>query len=196
MLSAALWTIWLGRNEIYFQDTAVDPITLIKLVKIRSFKWIVATVEINSDLELLWNVNPVGAYLLYSKHASKEGPNFWNVDYIGFVDGAWKKDVNNNIVAGIGGLLMNWQKQILFQFSGPTIANSPLEAELKALLFLHDKFLSSSLSGHIHYYTDSMLLYRAYCQAKAGNFSDDPPFDNGDWWTLIKNKKSKALLSL
>lgn len=64
VLSAALWTIWLGRNELYFQDIISDSSTLILLVKIRSFKWILAAGEINSELESLWNVNPVGAYLL------------------------------------------------------------------------------------------------------------------------------------
>lgn len=81
--------------------------------------------------------------------------------------------------------------QILFQFSRPTTANSPLEAKLKALLFLHDKFMSSPLTGFIHFYTDSMLLQRSFCQAKAGNFIDSYPFDNKEWWFLINNKKAR-----
>lgn len=96
------------------------------------------------------------------------------MDYIGFIDGSWKKDEYNNISAGMGGLIMNRKKQILFQFSGPTLASSPLEAEVKALLFLHDKFLSSSIVGFIHFYTDSMLIHRA----KSGNFSEAYPFDS------------------
>lgn len=71
------------------------------------------------------------------------------------------------------------------------MANSQLKAELKALLYLHDKFLSSPLTGFIHFYTDSMLLHRSFCQAKAGNFTDVYPFDSKEWWILINNKKAR-----
>lgn len=87
---------------------------------------------------------------------------------------------------------MNNARQILFQFSGPTVAASPLEAKLKALLFLHDKFMDIPLNkGFIHLYTDFMMLHRAFCQEKAGNFIDSYPFDNREWRGLINNKKAR-----
>lgn len=74
VLSAVLWTIQLGRNELHFQSISTDIHTLILLVKIRSFKWIMASGDISSELETLWNVNPMGAFLLHSKHVTIEGP--------------------------------------------------------------------------------------------------------------------------
>lgn len=88
VLSAALWTIWLGRNELYFQSIKTDIHTLIFLVKSRSFKWILASGDISTELETLRNVNPVGAFLLHSKQATIEAPLWWNVEYVGFSKGA------------------------------------------------------------------------------------------------------------
>lgn len=45
--------------------------------------------------------------------------------------------------------------------------------------------------GFIHFYTDSMMLHRAFCQVKAGNFIDSYPFDNKEWWSLINNKNAR-----
>lgn len=66
-ICAGLWTLWLARNKLIFHNTIRSFTKLLTLLKIRSFKWILAYSGLHKDLEELWNVNPVGAILLYKK---------------------------------------------------------------------------------------------------------------------------------
>lgn len=47
---------------------------------------------------------------------------------------------NGNISCGIGGVLMDNKRKLLFSFSGNSCANSPLESEKNTILFLQDQF--------------------------------------------------------
>lgn len=46
--------------------------TTIDLIKFRCFSWIVASYSIPWDLELLWNVNPVGVIMLHRNNGLQE----------------------------------------------------------------------------------------------------------------------------
>lgn len=74
VLSASLWTLWLGRNEMVFQKKLLCTSMLKFLVKIRSFKSILAYGGLKEELEFLWRVNPVRALLLNRKSADLESP--------------------------------------------------------------------------------------------------------------------------
>lgn len=87
------------------------------LIKIRSFKWLRAFKGLHRDLESLWGVNPVGVVLLYSKKVAESGPVRWNVKIIGFSDGACKGAQNGNVNCGIGGILIDSKKKVMFSFS-------------------------------------------------------------------------------
>lgn len=106
------------------------------LLKLRSFKWIVAFERLHKDLESLWGISPIGS----SKKANETGPLCWNAQFKGFTDGAWKKGHNGKILSGICGIFLNYKNEVAFSFSENSEAKSPLEAELKAILFLHEQF--------------------------------------------------------
>lgn len=57
--------------------------------------------SLRAELETLWNVNLMGAFLFNSKQADLEGPLWWNVDFAGFADGTRKKDENNTILLAL-----------------------------------------------------------------------------------------------
>lgn len=80
-ICAGLWTLWLARNELVFQNITSSSSKLLALLKIRSFKWILAYSWFHKDLEDLWNVNPVGAILLYNKKRKELIPSggMWNI---------------------------------------------------------------------------------------------------------------------
>lgn len=68
-------------------------------------------------------------FLLHSKRSEDPGPLWWNVEYIGFTDGAWERLSSGHFKSGIGGILMNSMKYIIFTFSGNFKALNPLVAE-------------------------------------------------------------------
>lgn len=51
VLSAGLWTLWIGRNELIFQGVRSSVSTLELLLKLRYFKWIMTFGGIHKDLE-------------------------------------------------------------------------------------------------------------------------------------------------
>lgn len=84
VLCARLWTLWLARNELIFQGISSSSSKLLLLLKIRSFRWILAFNGLHKDLEYLWNVTPNGAAMLFNKHAGGMDPIWWNLEFIGF----------------------------------------------------------------------------------------------------------------
>lgn len=86
---------------------------------------------------------------------------------------------------------MNNASLVIFQFSGPILADCPLESEVKTIIFLHCQFMGHAKKRFIHLYTYSMMVYKAFCQAKVGNFVESYPFDSKEWWSLISNKNAR-----
>ncbi|KAK1377085.1 Chlororespiratory reduction 4 [Heracleum sosnowskyi] len=57
-------------------------------------------------------------------------------ELIGFIDGAWHCDKDQQIRAGIGGYLKDNQGNLLFFFSGPSTAKTAFDCEYEAMIFL------------------------------------------------------------
>lgn len=74
VISASLWTIWLVMNELVFEKNLLKVYTMIFLLKVRSFKWILAWGGIKKKLLQLWFVNPMRAFLLHCKGKDDPGP--------------------------------------------------------------------------------------------------------------------------
>lgn len=60
---------------------------------------------------------------------NERGPIRWNVEYIGFIDRAWKKSSNENVKSEIGGVLVDSSEAIVFTFAGCVNTDNPLLAE-------------------------------------------------------------------
>ncbi|KAK1352385.1 hypothetical protein POM88_053324 [Heracleum sosnowskyi] len=82
----------------------------------------------------LWDVNPIGAVLNSQMPSSVHIKKF--VDASGYSDGAFKVLNNGVVKAGIGGFLKDKHQNLVYIFSGPTEALSPLQAEIKAFYCL------------------------------------------------------------
>ena len=64
-------------------------------------------------------------------------------------------------MSGMGGLIFNQKGEAIFSFAGPTLDNSPLEAECAAAKFLLESFEKSSWKhASLLVYSDSMELKR------------------------------------
>lgn len=73
--------------------------------------------------------------MLSSKKNSVVGPLWWNIEIIGFSDGAWKKFQDGKVLSDICGILIDNKRKVLYSFYGNLNAMSALEAEMNAILF-------------------------------------------------------------
>ncbi|WOG86222.1 hypothetical protein DCAR_0205423 [Daucus carota subsp. sativus] len=133
---AALWSIWLGRNELIFNNVRISKNNLQDLIFFRVSKWGNASKLILFDHVPVWRVNPVGTIHVYH-HLDKS--NYWeirrnNFHVICMVDAAWGLSDWGDSRGGIGGLIRNNVGHNLYVFSGPSKALSILEAEVEAIL--------------------------------------------------------------
>lgn len=141
VISSALWSIWLSRNRIVFEEENTSHTSLMNLVQFQSKEWCVAFSLIHADATTWWLSNPVGAVSSSTTFKLKElalnGPSL-----TGFIDGSWKAHANS-FQAGIGGFIQDKKGNIIFTFSGPIAASNPFEAEWKALEYMVQSFLNS-----------------------------------------------------
>lgn len=162
--------------------------SLIHLVKIRSFKWLLVVNSIKEELERLWMVNPGGALLLFSTKVTREEFIWWNTDLIGYSDEAWQSLNSGAICRGIGGYLKDLNGNLLFIFSGPTQVWSPLEPKRNEVLFLYNFIVgNSNLKGVVSLCTDCLLLVHQFQKARAGFKEDKWLEDHAQWNALVGN---------
>ncbi|GKV12254.1 hypothetical protein SLEP1_g23424 [Rubroshorea leprosula] len=50
--STVIWTVWLARNQMIFQDKKTDPRKLLEIIQVRSFQWITANLDRGTDEEI------------------------------------------------------------------------------------------------------------------------------------------------
>ena len=85
-------------------------------------------------------------------------------ELIGFVDGSWKRR-QDNIHAGIGGVIFKDSGEAIFSFFGPSKAESSQETEWEAFSFLVSNFVGSEWSKHhITIFTDCSNIYCKYLE--------------------------------
>lgn len=137
-------------------------------------------------------VNPAGAVLLYSKKATKSGPIWWNVEIIYFSDGAWKRAYIVNVNCGIGGILVDSKKKVMFSFSRNSKDHCHLEDVKNAMLFLYTQFKLSPYNKQVlQLYMDSVLLVQAFLKARAEANLESLIFNGEEWNNLVKEPSIK-----
>ncbi|KAK1365095.1 hypothetical protein POM88_040656 [Heracleum sosnowskyi] len=136
VVSPVLWTLWLARNKYIFSGIELSLEISLLLVQLRSFQWCLAAELIKSELESLCKVNPEGCILLSNKYKRREIFLGWNTSLVGFSDGSFKESEDGTTRSGMRGIKLNNKDEILFIFSGKFKASLPVEAELKAIIFL------------------------------------------------------------
>lgn len=165
-VAATFWTIWLHRNDHTFQQKD-NPINQVKyLIAHRPFIWCQSRGLLHSNSRKEWFLRPIRAIKMMFQHFLIELKEQW--DYYYFSDGSWKNS-NGSITSGIGGYININLEDLMYIYSGPVTASSPLEAETKALFTLmqaihnnidHDK--------KIIIHTDSYNLWYNFHKFGAG----------------------------
>ena len=138
VVAAVLWSIWLARNELVFNNKRISESCFIKLINLRVNKWGSVSGFLTFGADPLWSVNPQGAIALRHHNILR---SFWGFkrdqfDLVGAVDGAWGKIDEFKYNGGIGGFLQDSTGKMILMFSGPASSKSALETEVDAILHL------------------------------------------------------------
>lgn len=164
VVAAALWTIWLARNDNVFNKIRATKKTVIHLLNFRISQWGEAAKLLDFGNDPLWVVNPIGALSLRHFNSSRK---FWdfkqeNYDFVCMVDGAWSLGNSGFMQGGIGGCIKAKSGKILYIFSGPVQVFNADEAELSAVISVLHFLLEKNLHrSHVVICTDSSKVINA-----------------------------------
>lgn len=147
VVAATLWTIWLARNDYVFNHVRIKQHVMQKLIKLRISKWGLASKLIPFSHFPLWNVNPVGAIII---HHHWDVSRFWEVRMgtyhaVCMVAAMWCSNIARG---GIGGVIKNKSGSTIYRFSGPSEAQSYLEAEIFGVLHVLHIIRTTHLRMH------------------------------------------------
>lgn len=151
VISAALWTIWLSKNDAIFNNSRICIEKNFASVKVLSKKWWLISDIIIESTTSWWSQNPMGS-ITKSETDQMHALLQTNRDLIGFLDGSWKLK-QENIQAGIGGYIQKKNEDVIFSFSGPCCANYAFQTEWNALSHMLSNFANSKWADR------SLLLY-------------------------------------
>lgn len=164
--AAALWTLWIFRNQAVFQKVVGTKAQILAIVKERIWTWLSEKDIISQSLANLWSINPIGAILLHNKGMHVRLLDSNTEELIGYVDGAWSQPGNSMIKAGVGGFIVDRHKNVVFVFSGPVKTKDASSIELEAARFLFKEFMDSS-------YNDQSLVIYSDCLSVISSFFNE-----------------------
>lgn len=134
VVAAAVWTIWVARNEFVFQQVRISKSCLEQVLHIRISKWGKASGIMRFGNDYLWRVNPYGAIAI---HQHSVNSKFWQFKGISFdLVWAWGINAQGYGIGGIGGWIADCKGSILHKFSGPITVNTRIEAEFGAIIHM------------------------------------------------------------
>ncbi|KAE8701523.1 leghemoglobin C2-like [Hibiscus syriacus] len=156
-----LWSIWRIRNEIIFDNGKLDKLSLFFTVRLRLARWFLAKYPLSYiKVDSLIGDPSLADSISAPKELHRSGCGWIPppVDFFKFnVDGACSRVGR---VAGIGGLLRDWNRVTLISFSENVGPSYPYLAELKAVRRGIDIFVSSEwlLKGRLIIECDCKLV--------------------------------------
>ncbi|KAK1382287.1 hypothetical protein POM88_020022 [Heracleum sosnowskyi] len=103
-IASCLWTIWLCRNDLIFENIKLKTDLLSFIIRKRAWSWCVVAGIIPLNEEVCWNHSPEACSfsIAISRRKSLMLGHF---DLYGFVDGAFKRSSFENCDAGLSGLI-------------------------------------------------------------------------------------------
>lgn len=171
-VSAALWCIWLVRNQVVFRNMEVKMQSAISYFKQLAKEWCLANNLILQNAATWWSVNPMGV-LTSSERAQLSNIMQVEEDLIGFTDGSCKTRGEFKF-AGIGGNILNKKGNVIFSFSGPSSATTSFEAESQALEFLVKSFSNSDYkASNMVIYSDCLKLVHKVLEVTTAHCTDE-----------------------
>ncbi|XVE96557.1 hypothetical protein REPUB_Repub02eG0232900 [Reevesia pubescens] len=155
--AAALWTIWLARNEAVFVNKVWCAEEILFLVKLRSLSWINAACSDPLTSDSLWWLNPLicqqESLSIKNKYVA-----VWSPPGSGFVKFNVDAAVNSLVdAASCGGVLRGADGNILALFYGPLERCDVNVAEVMAIKLALEVFLEANLAvyGKLQVESDS-----------------------------------------
>ncbi|KAK1379474.1 hypothetical protein POM88_026218 [Heracleum sosnowskyi] len=115
----------------------------------------------------------------------------------GFIDGSWKLDSNGEIVAGIGGLIMDHEGTKRLEFIGPVKVRDALHAEWEVLRMSLQPFLIVLVvkmeEGNINVNARWIMPPKGMIKINVHSFFSDQQLPNGNysanWKTMVRIKR-------
>lgn len=169
------WSIWIARNELVFKDFRVSVKGLELAIKYRAFLWAQAAKLISQGFISHWALSPSRSVQIHTrKYLHHWLANWLSIyQYLGFIDGSSNMNAAGQIVAGVGGVIINQQRACKLVFSGPVDVKSNYEAEAKALMIMmsHLQFNCLGIRSCI-IFSDSAALVNNFLKYRSGIFWD------------------------
>ncbi|KAE8726444.1 hypothetical protein F3Y22_tig00006886pilonHSYRG00006 [Hibiscus syriacus] len=138
--AAALWSIWLVRNEFVFREKRAKLKDVVCIVKMRALVWCKTLKEFNELDEKRWWACP--GFCVDSCEEKRRQKLIWQPPGLGKmkfnVDGSANKEA-----AGCGGVLRNSEGHVVAMFFGPVSLVNVDFAELVAIKFTLELFCGS-----------------------------------------------------
>lgn len=125
-LAAMFWSIWVARNELVFRNSRISSSNLESVIKYRAFTWARAANLVSLDLQKGWAISPSTSTYMQARKDFLASVAKWSAvyNYLGFIDGAYLKKSSGQLLAGVGGFLINSNRSCQLIFSGPVVACS------------------------------------------------------------------------
>ncbi|KAE8725928.1 hypothetical protein F3Y22_tig00008013pilonHSYRG00240 [Hibiscus syriacus] len=179
--AAALWGIWLARNELIFENKSTSLKDLPFCVKMRAFLWIRAVNESLILVEADWWNDPTGCLAINPPCLAWNPPAAGSLKFN--VDGAFKDSL-----AGCGGILRDSKGNIKAKFSSPIHAENSDLAELLAIKTTLEILLETGWLGlwNLIVESDSQL---------ALNWTGSIALRPWRWWDLFEELDCLRVLS-
>ena len=174
-LASMFWSIWIARNELIFRGFRISPKSLELAIKYRAFLWARAAKLISQSLMSSWAISPAHSVHIYSrKNLNSWLTNWLSIyQYAGFIDGSFQLKADGNILAGVGGVIINNKRLCKLVFSGPVEVQSNYDAEVKALVIMMDHLQHNCLGiRSCIILTDSATLVNNFLKFKRGVYWD------------------------
>lgn len=163
-ISATMWTIWLTRNKLLFNNTRSTTRAIEGAIKSLAWEWSASSKLISDKGFVLWNHNPQGAYVNNKKEELHNMLKLWfsQFNLVGFIDGAVEVG-KQNPRSGVGGFLMDCHKHTWFIFSGPSPFTSSHSTKELALRLMLEAISNKKLENlKIVIATESITLFNIY----------------------------------
>ncbi|GMJ01694.1 hypothetical protein HRI_003838600 [Hibiscus trionum] len=146
--TSVLWSIWLARNALMFQDKILPIGGIFFLIQLRSFHWTRIRFDKVDIREAAWWECPLLCVNDAAGGQSIRGAVAWVLPW----KGMWKFNVDGAArgkpgLAGCGGVLRDWESRIRGLFSGAIRMADSNEAEVQAISFALKLLRESSWEG-------------------------------------------------
>lgn len=174
-IAAVLWSLWLARNDRLFNDAVHKTSDIVFLVKKRSFEWCNLAKILPTHYANIWACYPksVSIFVQQQRRENFLDLLFHKYDFIAFTDGACNRDIVQRYDGGMGGLVYNKNREIVFIFYGPSDRFSIEDIELEAMCFVSRKISYKWPSQNVVICSDSAVAVKKFHELKFGRIGSE-----------------------